>query len=99
MDVSGAVRKALKNNKTGFGFRSTINSLMTGKCHAVVLAGNCPRRQASDLERHAELAGVPAVRFEGTSLELGELCGRPFMVSALAILDPTAASELSRQKK
>jgi large subunit ribosomal protein L30e len=31
------------------------------------------------------LSGVPLIVYEGTSLELGAVCGKPFTVSAMTI--------------
>jgi large subunit ribosomal protein L30e len=37
--------------------------------------------------RYARLSNIPVYIYPGTSRELGTLCAKPFVVSALAIVD------------
>jgi large subunit ribosomal protein L30e len=39
--------------------------------------------------------GIPVYIFEGSSMQLGKACGKPFLVSALAIVDPGESDILS----
>ena len=48
------------------------------------MAKNCPRDIEEDIEKYAKLANIPIVKFEGTGLELGEFCGKPFLVNLLS---------------
>jgi large subunit ribosomal protein L30e len=57
-----------------------------------VLASNCPKSAKSDIERYASLGNVPVVRYEGTALQLGELCGKPFVIAAMSVTDPGAVN-------
>ena len=64
----------------------------TGKCKIgaklVVVAANCPRDERDDIERYAQLGGIKVTPFEGTSWDLGEAVGKPFMISAIAVIEP-----------
>ena len=48
----------------------------------VVLASNCP-----DIKEEVQETNVPVLEYEGTSVELGPVCGKPFTIAAMAILD------------
>jgi large subunit ribosomal protein L30e len=39
--------------------------------------------------------GVKTHRYEGTNMELGALCGKPFSVSALAVIEKGSSNILS----
>ncbi|MBI5000964.1 MAG: 50S ribosomal protein L30e [Euryarchaeota archaeon] len=87
MDVNRALRTAVTTGKVQFGLDQTRKALKSGKARMVVLSKNCPE----DIE-----AGKTKVLvFQGTNMELGAVCGKPFSVSALAILDPGESGILS----
>jgi large subunit ribosomal protein L30e len=37
---------------------------------------------------YSKLSDIPVYDYEGTSLELGSVCGKPFTVATLIIKDP-----------
>jgi large subunit ribosomal protein L30e len=68
------------------GARSSIDAIKSGDAKLVVVARNCPQDQREDIERFAELAQIPVHVFDGTSWDMGETVGKPFMVSAIAVI-------------
>ena len=87
-DVNAALRMAVKTGKVLFGANSTLKSAMSGKVRLIVAATNCPENLRADLERYSKLSKIPFLVYSGTSVELGRICGKPFVVSALAVRDP-----------
>jgi large subunit ribosomal protein L30e len=49
----------------------------------VILASNCPE----EIKKKVQETNVPVLEYEGTSVELGPVCGKPFTIAAMAILD------------
>jgi large subunit ribosomal protein L30e len=88
MELESAIKLAIADGKAVFGAKRCIELAEKKKAKAIVYASNAPLR-----ERIASL-GVKTYRFNGSSLELGQVCGKPFSVSALAILDENAAAFL-----
>ncbi|MFH1448401.1 MAG: 50S ribosomal protein L30e [Candidatus Micrarchaeota archaeon] len=87
MNINKAIRMAVDTGDVKFGARSTIKNVVSGKSKMVIISNNCPRETREDLERNSKLSGVHLFRFGGTSIELGSLCGKPFLVSSMVILD------------
>ncbi len=87
-DLDKALAMAVKTGKVLFGVNSASKNAVTGKVRLVVAASNCPKEQLESLEHHCRLSKIPFVVFPRTSLELGKVCGKPFVVSAVAIRDP-----------
>ena len=87
IDVSRALKAAVDTGEVRFGLRTVRQIAKAGKARLVVVASNCPE----------ELAGITAkvFPFPGTNAELGAACGKPFSVSALAIVDPGDSNILS----
>ncbi|HDI01617.1 MAG TPA: 50S ribosomal protein L30e [Candidatus Bathyarchaeota archaeon] len=87
-ELAKAINMAVRTGKVLLGSRSTIKAAKLGKAKLIVVAENCPAHIRSDIEYYARLSGIPVVEFKGSSWDLGQVCGKPFMVAALAIRDP-----------
>jgi len=94
-DLDKALAIAVKTGKVSLGTNSTLKSVSTGKVRLVVVASNCPKKVREDLEYYSKLSKILIIPYSGTSLELGRVCGKPFLVSALAIRDPGDSDILS----
>jgi large subunit ribosomal protein L30e len=92
MELPAAIKRIMETGKVELGTNSTLSGISDGKVRLVVLASNCPKAAKRDIERYAGLGSVPVVTFDGTALQLGELCGKPFVVAALGVTDPGAVS-------
>lgn len=98
MDVVREIQTALKTGKVVIGSRETISAVVNGKAKLVIVASNTPLRIRRDLERYCKLSSTPIYEFPGTSWDLGAVCNKPFMVAAMAILEPGESSILELVK-
>ncbi len=83
MDVDKALQKVIKTGKAVIGSNQTINAAKKGNAQLIILASNCPRHVMNE-------AGdkVPIFKYAKPSIDLGRACGKPYAISALAIIDP-----------
>ena len=51
----------------------------------IIKAANCPHKIAEELKYYTELTNIPIHIYKGSSLDLGFVCGKPFMISTIAI--------------
>jgi large subunit ribosomal protein L30e len=98
IDVNKAIATTVKTGKVLFGANNAIKSAKTGKAKLILLAANCPRRIREDIEYYSKLSAVSVIIYNGTSIDLGAVCGKPFMVSALTIKDPGDSDILKLRK-
>ncbi|WP_317894850.1 50S ribosomal protein L30e [Pyrofollis japonicus] len=87
-DIEKELVNALKTGKVILGSRKTLRLVKLGKAKAVIVAENAPPEIRDDIVYYAKLGNIPVYIYPGTSLELGAVCGKPFTVASLAILDP-----------
>jgi large subunit ribosomal protein L30e len=88
MSLNQPIASAVSTGKCKIGAKSSIDAIKKGEAKLVVVAANCPKDEYDDIERYAQLSGIKVQPFEGTSWDLGETVGKPFMVSAIAIIEP-----------
>jgi large subunit ribosomal protein L30e len=91
IDITRALKTASTTGDVRFGLAETKKSMKNGEAKLVVVASNCPEKDA------LSSAGHKVLMFEGTNVELGSACGKPFSISALAIVSPGESNILSAQ--
>jgi len=88
INVERAILMVLKTGKVVVGAEETIKSAKTGKAKIIILSSNCPRNIREDIEYYCKLSEIPIYIYKGTGTDLGMVCNKPFIVSALAVKEP-----------
>jgi len=88
IDINKAIATTVKTGKVLFGTNNAIRNAKTGKAKLIVVAANCPQEVREDIEYYCRLSSVPIAIYNGNSIDLGAVCGKPFMLSALTIREP-----------
>ena len=92
MELTAAIKRIIETGQIELGSRSTADNLLSGKARLVVVAKSCPKKTRADLNHYSKLAKIPVITFDGNGVQLGEACGKPFAVAALAVTDPGVIS-------
>ncbi|MEK6970222.1 MAG: 50S ribosomal protein L30e [archaeon] len=100
-EASKEIRRAVDTGSALFGVKETEYSLRKGEGTLLVVSQNTPTLTHENLFHLAQLAQVPVYSFAGNGLELGNVCGKPYVISTLLILDmgKSKAEELGKQTK
>ena len=88
MDVDRGIRVAVDSGNVTLGSDKSVQGIKLGKGKLVIIAQNCPVDIQEDVMHYSKLSDIPVYDYEGTSLELGSVCGKPFTVATLIIKDP-----------
>jgi len=88
IDINKAIAATVKTGKALFGANNAVKNAKIGKAKLIIVAANCPQKIRGDIEYYCGLSDVPIVIYNGTSIDLGAVCGKSFMVSALTIREP-----------
>jgi len=86
--LGNEIKLLLKTGKVIIGMRKALKALKLGKAKAVIIASKIPKQIEEDVLYYAKLGNIPVIRFDGTSYELGTLCGKFFPITTIAVLDP-----------
>ena len=85
IDINKAIATTVRTGKVFLGANNTVKNAEIGKVKLIIIAANCPQNTREDIEYYCRLSDIPLITYNGTSIDLGAVCGKPFMVSALAI--------------
>jgi len=85
IDIDKAIATTVRTGKVLLGASNAVKNAKIGKAKLFILAANCPAKVRKDIEYYCKFSGIPVIFYNGTSIDLGAACGKPFMVSALTI--------------
>jgi len=85
VELNQEIREALKEKRIIIGSRSVVKGVKRGYLKGVVAASNCPDSLKKDLDYYAANAFITIKEFKGSSVQLGELCGKPFSILLVGI--------------
>lgn len=83
-EVRKELKSALEKGKVVIGTKESLKAAGAGKIKTLVYAANCPSTIRERLKSVASVHKVEIEQFDGNSVELGTMCGKPFAVSVLA---------------
>ena len=92
--ITGAIRLAVESGKVEYGAKSMMNN-----AKLFVVSNSLPSELMMKIEGKAKEASVPILRFVGSSMELGSVCGCPFPVSVLSVINPGTSNILELADK
>ena len=95
LDIAKSLRTAIKDGKVSIGAKNTLKSIKRGDNQLVILASNCPQRFCDKITSES----VSTVNLEMSSVEIGSMCGKPFTISALSIIDAGSSDIMSIREK
>ena len=85
IDIDKAIASAVKTGKVSFGANSALQNAKTGKAKMIILASNCPKDIKEQIECYGKISKVPVITYKGGSMDLAEISGKLFIISALSI--------------
>ncbi len=87
-DITNDIRLAVESGKTALGMRSVAKSIRSNQSKLIVMAVVNDKKNALDIEHIASLGGIKMVKYAGNAVELGAVCGKPFPVAFLSVIEP-----------
>jgi len=92
MDLAHALKVALETGKVKLGVNETLEAAEAKKAKLLIVTSSCPDAK---LRADRTYGKIPIYHYDGTAVELGQACGRPFPISAMAILDAGSSAILT----
>ncbi len=86
-DLNNDVRLAVDTGKVSFGHREVLRAINSSSAKTVIVAEKGKKSLVEDINHICKVAGVRLIGFRGSSMELGTVCGKPYSVNSLAVLD------------
>jgi large subunit ribosomal protein L30e len=87
VDANKEIRRAVDTGKVTFGYKECRKKILAGEGEMVIVVKNMPHNEKETLKQTANIASKKFYEYADTGLVLGSVCGKPFVVSAILVLD------------
>jgi large subunit ribosomal protein L30e len=87
VDTNKEIRRAVDTGKVSFGYKTCQKNLLKGEGELIIVSSNMKSNEKEKLEQLAKVEGKKFYIYQDNGLVLGSICGKPFVVSAMIILD------------
>lgn len=84
------LKEAVKERQCVLGSKKVLDSISRSKL--VVISQSAQKEYLQEIEKNANEANIPTIKFQESSVALGRLCGLQFRVSAIAVTSITDAN-------
>ncbi len=81
------INDAMKTGKIVIGAKSVSRALLNSNPRLILVSSNCPDRIKEEIIYYSRLSKVPYKMLPNDSLELGSMCGRPFPILTLGVIN------------
>ena len=97
IDLENALRITLKTGKVIIGSKRSLKAIKQGQIQMIIKSNNCPENISNDIYKYCTQyePKIDIYEFNGSSWDLGFLCGKPYMISILGIIS-TGDSEIAK---
>ena len=87
VDANKEIRRAVDTGKVAFGFKQCQKELARGNGELIIISKNMNPSEKEKLKYVAQIEEKAIFDYDKTGLVLGSVCGKPFVVSAMIVLD------------
>ncbi|MBN2250931.1 MAG: 50S ribosomal protein L30e [Candidatus Altiarchaeota archaeon] len=98
-DIRGDMGTVIKTGKILTGHNNVVSALLMGNPKLVLVSGNCALDVKERLVYYSRLSETPCMVMKESSVEVGSVCGKPFPVSVVAVMDEGESDMLNKIKK
>jgi large subunit ribosomal protein L30e len=81
--IEKVIKEAIGSSKFKCGQKEVLQSIKGSRL--IVISRSADPSTRRELEQRALAAGVPIHEFDGNSIQLGKLCGKPFRVAVVSL--------------
>jgi large subunit ribosomal protein L30e len=88
VDVNKQIEIVVRTGKVSFGVKEALDAARSAKGRLLIMASNCPEPHKQDILQYAKQSSVPVYNYQGSSVDLGGACLKPFLVAVLTVKEP-----------
>ncbi len=94
-DIKSEIKGVVKKGEVIYGSRSVVSGLLNDNPKLIIISSNCPSENKEEIMYYSRLSKTPCRLVDIDSVELGSICGKPFPVSVIGVIDAGESSILN----
>lgn len=96
-DLVKDIRLAVDTGKVAIGTNEVMRAISADKAKIVIIAVKGKKDTIADISHSCSVGNIKLVKFKDTSLQLGTVCGKPYSVNAVAIVESGNSNILNEE--
>lgn len=95
MDIARTIKTTVSTGKVFFGVEQAKKAVKEKKAKLIIVASN------SNVEefKGEQFSEIPIYHYPGTNVDLGVICGKPFAISVLTVIETGSSNILAIGKE
>lgn len=86
-DLNSDLRLAVDTGSVSIGTKETLKAINGSTAKVVIISSKGKPEAIADIVHVCGIAGIKVIKFEGKAVELGTVCGKPYPINSIAIID------------
>ncbi len=87
MNINVELRLAVDTGEVSIGYRSTYKTIASNKAKLVIVPKKGNNNIIDDIKHLCKVSNIKLIEFDGNAIDLGNICGKPYSINAIAIID------------
>jgi large subunit ribosomal protein L30e len=86
-NISNDIRIAVDTGKVSLGYKEVVRAIENNTARLVIIAQKSDKERIADIQHLCKVSGIKVIPYEDNSVELGAVCGKPYSVISLAVIE------------
>ncbi len=87
VEIQREIRRSVDTGKVTFGLKETEKNVLKGNGQLVIVSDSAPGTTKEKAKHWSAIFSIPVFEYPGKGLELGSVCGKPFSIGTMLVLD------------
>jgi large subunit ribosomal protein L30e len=87
-NLAGDIRLAVESGDAAIGTREVLRAVMSSEAKLIIVSSTMDKSAMDDIRHLAGISETRIIVYKSDPTALGTVCGKPYQVSAIAIIDP-----------
>ena len=96
-DIARDIRLAVDTGKVALGTNEVVKAINSNGAKLVIVAGKGRKDILEDISHACTIANVKFIKFSQGSMELGTVCGKPYPINSVAVIEPGNSNILNEE--
>lgn len=96
-DLVKDIRLAVDTGKVAIGANEVMKAISADKAKLVIVATKGKKETIADISHSCSVGEIKLIKFKETSLQLGTVCGKPYSVNAIAVMESGNSNILNEE--
>jgi len=87
VDANKEIRRVVDTGKVVFGYKECTKKLLAGQGEMIIISKNMPKNDKETIKQISHIESKKFYEYPDNGLVLGSVCGKPFVISAMLVLE------------